>query len=99
MAPISFESAHSAIVRRIRGNMVISACASEIYTSPPSCPDGLYRKEEVMLSCFRGGHSKHLAAYHGRVRDWTRYAHDVGWRRRIWAISSRDVKLQRDAGH
>ena len=36
---------------------------------PPSHPDGLSRKEEVTLARLRGGHSKHLAAYHGMVQE------------------------------
>jgi len=63
--PISFESARSTIARRVRGNMVISAYA---YASPPSRPDWLSRKEEVMLAHLRGGHSNHIAVYRGRVQ-------------------------------
>ena len=49
--------------------MVILARASGVYASPPSWPDGLSRKEEVMLARLRSGHSKHLAAYRGRVQE------------------------------
>jgi len=67
--PISIEFTRSAITRRVRGNMVISARASEVYAGLPSYPDGLSRKEEVTLARLRGGHSKHLAAYHGMVQE------------------------------
>ena len=69
LAPISFESARSAITRRVRGNIVISPRASGVYEGPPRRPDGLSRKDEVMLARLRSGHSKHLAAYRGRVQD------------------------------
>ena len=65
-APVSFQAAKSSI-RRVVRDPSPGGRTSQVYRGPRRHPQGLSRKEEVVLAQLRSGHSLHLATYKNRV--------------------------------
>ena len=67
-APISLKAARLSIERGVTDPAPQHERVRQVYQGPLRHPQGLSRKEEVLLARLRSGHTTHLAAYKGRVQ-------------------------------
>ena len=65
--PVTFEAAKLCIKRGVADEATRHPRLSQVYQGPVKTPEGLSRKEEVLLARLRSGHSLILASYQDRV--------------------------------
>ena len=67
-APITFRAAKLSILRGVRDPDPQHERVRQVYQGPLRRPQGLSRKEEVLLARLRSGHSHILASYRNKVQ-------------------------------
>ena len=77
-AGVTFRSAKLSIKRGVVDGPTQHDRLRQVYQGPVQHPQGLSRKEEVLLARLRSGHSLHLASYRDRVHGSGDTCHRCG---------------------